>query len=564
MVGATLFASALVAGPAMAQDAPTPIAFGNITPGQNISGVAGISLDLQNSTTTPVESVLLTFRATGAAYSTQTVTQVAVPADCTSTCVLTASVDTTKVLPLDGAVSVPAVPDGSYILRAVAASTAGDSVAVATVVVDNGRASVAFPGEATAWSPTTPLGISGDSALTVRADAATGANAPAGTTITAVRLVVPAQPLIPVSDLTPSGDGTTWTTTLDTSAVPAGVYPAEAVALDSNGTVGDPSPITLVVDHGLQLTLPSGTLPDRTLGDSNLGYTYGTTALGCGSGAQYAAPQEITVKLDGTLWSTASATADGKPLNCVLSLAGTNTSARPLPLGHHTLTVTVADNRGHTTTASSHVTVALPLHVAWQGTAAKGYVILGLDQFVNLSAVATAQDGFSKLASWTLIDHSSYGTSYTSGHYPQMPSWPGWGEAVPETDTIQLLATSDSGVLTQSDLTIHVVPLTSVSLHLSTTKVHQGSTVAFTARVTERKTLSTLKWNTLDRATAELQFLPRGGKAWTTKATAITNATGTAVFRQKATRAGSWRVVLVASFSFAGSASAPTGLQVVS
>jgi hypothetical protein len=360
--------------------------------------------------------------------------------------------------------------------------------------------------------------------------------------------------------LTPSANGTTWTATADTHAVPSGIYSAEAVAVDSNGTVGNPTAVTLVVDHAPTLKLYSGTLAPDALQTLGVNYTYGTSQLGCGSDAHYVAPQQISVSVDGTLWNTAPATATGLPQGCYLEVHGTGAITRPLPYGHHQLTVTLTDNRGHTTSTTSPITVALPLDARWAGLSSP--LIVGLDTDINLRTTVTAPDGFSKLATWDIIDHSNAGTSYTTGTYPSTPSCPGWYSMTTGIHQVELLVASDSGLSSNSVLTIDVVPTTTATLHLSTAKAHRNTTITLTGHLNQRTNVTSTTRPALRNAQVLLQFRPTGSTTWTTKASATTNAYGNVAFTQKATTTGAWRITTSTTTGWTGSTSAATTLPV--
>jgi len=564
LLGASLLSCAVTASPALA-DAPAQagVSFGNITAGQTLTGDTQVTLNVQNSATDPMTFVQLTAaQFIGTTPPVRLRRQIPLPADCTTSCTVTADLDTTALTQGgSGSPALPVLDDGAIRLIAQAynanTETAEDMV---DALVDNHRPNNVVPGSTTRSSPTAPVGLAGDSSFTVQATATPGASAPAGTTVTTVQLLVPGQAAWPTLQLTPSADGTSWSTTLDTRAIPSGAYPAEVVAIDSNGTVGDPTPHTQVVDHAPTLSLNSGTVEPNALEDTVVYYKYGASTLGCGSGAQYVAPQQISVSVDGTLWNTAPASAIGLPPDCFLHLGGTGEITRPLPYGHHQLTVAITDNRGRTTTATSAITVALPLNVQWTGVAST--LIVGLDTDINLRTTITAPDGYSKLANWSIIDRSGSGTSSSSGTYPSTPSWPDWYSIATGTDEVELAVGSDNGLTTDSVLNIDVVPTTATALRLSTTRARRNTVVTFSGHLDQCTSLSTLARPALRNAWALLQFRPAGSTTWTTKAEAVTNVYGNVFFQQKATATGAWRITTATTTGWTGSTSTTNTLTV--
>ena len=567
LLGASLLGCAVTASPAFA-DAPAQasVSFGNITAGQTLTGDTQVTLNVQNSAADPMTFVQLTAsQFIGTTPPVRLRQQIPLPADCTTSCTVTADVDTTALAQGSSGSGSPALPvldDGSIRLVAQAYNANAETAeAMVDALVDNHRPNTVVPGSNTRWSPTTPVGLAGDSSLTLQATAAPGASAPDGTTVTSVQILVPGQPNWPTLQLTPSADGTSWSTTVDTRAIPSGAYPAEAVAIDSNGTVGDPTPLTLVVDHAPTLTLNSGTVAPNALEDTVLNYKYGASKLGCGSGAQYVAPQQISVSVDGALWNTAPATATGLPSNCFLNLGGTGEITRPLPYGHHQLTVSITDNRGRTTTATSAITVALPLNVQWVGVTST--LIVGLDTDINLRTAITAPDGYSKLANWSIVDRSSAGTSSSSGTYPSTPSWPDWYSTTTGIQQLQLVVGSDNGLSTDSLLNIDVVPTTATALRLSTTRARRNTVVTFSGHLDQDDNATTTARPALRNARVLLQFRPAGSATWTTKAIALTNVYGNVFFQQKATATGAWRITTATTTGWTGSTSTTNTLTVI-
>ena len=564
LLGASLLSCAVTASPALA-DAPAQagVSFGNITAGQTLTGDTQVTLNVQNSATDPVTFIQLTAgQFIGTTPSVRLRQQIPLPADCATSCTVTADLNTTApVQGGSGPLALPALDDGGVVLVALAfAGTVGVAHADLNALVNNHRPTTVVPVTNTPWSPSTPVGLVGDSSLTVQATAAPGAGAPDGTTVSSVQILVPGQPSWPTLQLTPSADGTSWSTTADTQAIPSGAYPAEAVAVDSNGTVGDPVPLTLVIDHAPTLNLYSGTIAPDALANMGVSYAYGSSTLGCGSGAQYVAPQQISVSVDGFLWNSAPATATGLPQSCFLKVGGTGTIARQLPYGQHRLTVTLTDNRGHTSTATSAITVALPLNVQWAGV--KSPLVVGLGTDVNLRAVVTAPDGYSKLADWLIVDRSRAGSSSVSGTYPSTPSWPGWYSMITGTNEVDVAVESDNGLSSDGVLDIDVVPTTATALGLSTTRARRNTVVTFSGHLDQCTSLSTSARPALRNAWALLQFRPAGSSTWTTKAEAVTNVYGNVFFHEKATATGAWRITTATTTGWTGSTSTTTTLTV--
>lgn len=539
LLGAGLLIVGAAAAPAFADGGASSAVISNLTPGQSISGTVEVDIAVHNAPAAPLTAVTLGLYSLAGQPYQQTL---AVPASCTADCTLTTSLDTAQTTALAGtSAASPLFADGTEVLvvRAAAGRVLA-STALTRVVIDNHRPTATLLGV----PDTDPLGLGADQSLTVQANAVPAVDALAGTTVTSLQLVVPGRPEWPVITFAPDPDGS-WAASADTSAIPAGVYSAEAIATDSNGTLGNPVRTTLVVDHGFSLhLLNTTTLTPDALSDNGVQYDYGTTALGCGAGSVYAAPQRVDLYLDGKLFHSASAPTDAG--SCVVALAGTYADPPVLPVGHHQLRVVVTDDRGHFAQTSAAITVALPLTLAITPEPSKGAIFVGLGSTTVIKATESAPDGFSTGYSWNIREYGTGGTS---------TAW-GTGTAIQPVvftairlggDTFDYTVQSDNSLLTNASVEVVAIPTTITALALSTTRPKRGSTLTLTAHTTQTTALASkqgpAQHPNLHGATVELQFQAAGSRTWTTRATATTSSSGSAVFHEKATANGTWRIV---------------------
>ncbi|MFC1432647.1 hypothetical protein ACEZDB_18540 [Streptacidiphilus sp. N1-3] len=546
LLGAGLLVGGSAADPSFAADGTTStVLISNLASGQTVSGTVEVDVAVHQDPAAPVTAVGLTLPSVSlATLASQPVHQVQpVPATCTDACTLVFTVDTAQTAPLAGTdIQVPLIADRAT--NIIVAGALGKPVpgptATTQVTVDNHRPSTTLPD----MPQNAPLGVAADTGLALRADAAPATDAPAGSTVTSLRLAVPGHPEWPAIAFVPTGDGG-WSATVDTSAIPAGAYTAAAVATDSNGMTGDYARATLVIDHGFNVTFPTDgySAPTDVL-TSDLQYGYGTSPLGCGSDAAYAAPQKVDVYLDGRLFHSANATTlVGQGPHCAVAIAGTDTHPPALPFGTHQLRFVVTDTRGHTGQTSVTMTVDLPLMLSLSPAETGGKVTVALGSITRITPRSTAPDGFSKPTDWW-IQASGVTSSYTEGTGATVPVY-SFHAGATGTERITYTVQDAPGLQTSTTVNVLVLATTSSSLQLSTTKPKRGSTLTLTAHVTKSVSL-TKNPASLKGATVHLQFQATGSKTWTTKATATTTAAGNATFREKATANGIWRIVTAA------------------
>ena len=539
MLGGALLIS-LTAVPAASASTTIPtVTITSLTSGQTVAGSVEIDATITPVPDAPAQSVEFAVQnlALGTAISQNITLQ---PGQCDTTCTVSWTADTAQLLPYrTGGAGVPRIEDGPASVSVYVNSAYGDPGATVPVTIDNHRPTLTAAADSVV-SGTYVVGT-GDQTVDLAVAPRISPTAPGSSTLTSVQLEVPGLPSLPITDFTPSADGSTWTVGADTSAVPEGAYTGAIVATDSNGTVSSPLRVNLLVDHGFTLTLPVGT-PDVTGPQLNaplLAYTYPGISY-CAAQPYGATPVRTDILLDGHAWYSAPVASDRVENlgsgTCGIPAATTTTPL--LPLGHHTLTYVVTDTTGVQESVSQNVTVALPLASTWP--TAPMYVAVG--QTVSLAPKVTAPDGFSQLKSWAITLN---GTTLASGTYPTQPTLH-WTTPAKQTEygRLTLTTTSDSGLTTTSGFTFTSTWETATFLHASATTVKPNTWVKLTAS-TWIYYLGTWRQLTTGDATARDQWHYTGSSTWTNGAAVYTSPAtpGPANIWVKATRSTCYRVV---------------------
>ena len=472
ILGGALLISLMAIPAASASTAAPSVTISNLTSGQTISGSVEIDATITPLPDAPAQTVDFTLW-NGVAQSYQRITLQ--PGQCDTTCTVSWTADTAQLLPYrPGGPSVPQLADGPASIRVyVETADGGDPETTIPVTIDNHRPTVA----ASAGSPTAQgyLEATGDQTADLAVNPKLSPTAPSGSTITSVELEIPGLPSLPVTDFTPSADGSTWTAGANTSAVPEGTYMGAIVATDSNGTVSSPLSVDLTVDHGFTLTLAPDTaaVTGQRLTPPTLAYTYSGFTCSLTYGAT---PAQVDIQLDGKPWYSAPVTSRSQYLAsgaCGIPAASGTTPL--LPLGHHTLTYVVTDTTGVQESVIQNVTVALPLADTWPTAP----MAVAPGQTVTLASKVTSPDGFSQLKSWVIALN---GTTLASGNYPTQPTlhWTTPAKQL-ESGRLTLTLRSDSGLTSTSGFSFDTAWETATFVHASATTVKPGTWVKLTA-----------------------------------------------------------------------------------
>ncbi|MEU9452922.1 Ig-like domain-containing protein [Streptomyces sp. NPDC048277] len=506
---------------------------GTVSAGQTVTGTTDVTFtvhaDPDDEPTAAVVSI-----AGGTEYQgTGTVKQTIAlnPGDCLPSCTLHATLDTAATQQFGGAtngVAAPLVNDGANTVHIEVDSPRPRTVtADAAVTVDNGRPVVTLPdlpGE-DAWTTYKPVGLSADGELSLRATA-TGDNGVSRVRYFSSGKVWPA----PV-DLTAPDSGATWTTTLDTSAVPAGLYAGGVyvVAYDKDGRAGSPVRADTVVDHGFTVTPKLGTVVHPDEGSVNVTYAYPSPLdKAFPSNLNYAYPVGTTVSLDGKVQATTPVDAYTYQGNTKGFVADLGT----LPYGSHTLTFDTVDNRG------AHGRTDLPVQVVSEVTPAwtdgfQDFPVAGSSR--TYAATTSADDGVSRAEHWTLdVD----GTAFATGSYPAQPSGT-WKTTTTGVHYVTLTIVSQYG-----DTTVRTVPMR--VLAATTTQLTGPATSAYGGKATFTATVAQTGAQPAAGAKVGFQYKRAGTTTWKTRATVTADSTGKATYTTTAQYNGAWRAVTAA------------------
>lgn len=506
---------------------------GTVSAGQTITGTTDVTFTVHaDPDDEPTEAVVsitggTEYQGTGTVKQTFSLN----PGDCLPSCTLHATLDTAATQQFGGAtngVAAPLVNDGANSLHIEVDSPRPRTVTADTAVtVANKRPVVTLPDlpGADAWTTHKPVGLSADGELSLRAGA-TGDNG-----VSRVRYFSSSRAWPAPVDLTAPASGATWTTTLDTSAVPAGLHAGGIylVAYDKDGRAGSPVRADTLVDHGFTITPKLDTVirPDET--PVSVKYAY-PSALNktFPSNLNYAYPVSTTVSLDGKAQTTTPVGAYTYEGNTEGFLADLG----QLPYGAHTLTFDTVDNRGAHGRAALPVTVVSEVTPTWTD-GFQDFPVAGSSR--TYAATASAADGVSRAERWTLdVD----GTTFATGSYPARPSGT-WRTTTPGVHDVTLTIVSQYGDTTVSTVPIRVLAATTTRLTGPATSTY-GSKATFTATVAQTGAKPAAG------AKVGFQYKRAGTTAWKTQATVTADSTGTASYTTTAKYNGAWRAVTAA------------------
>ncbi|MFF3990519.1 hypothetical protein ACFY0B_38905 [Streptomyces sp. NPDC001797] len=506
---------------------------GTVSAGQTITGTTDVTFTVQADPGDEPTEAVVSITGSGEYQGTGTVKQTFTlnPGYCLPSCTLHATLDTAATQQFGGAangVEAPLVNDGANTVHIEVDSPRPRTVTADTAVtVDNGRPTVTLPdlpGE-DAWTTYKPVGLTADDALSLRATA-TGDKG-----VSRVRYFSSSRAWPAPVDLTAPEDGSTWTTTLDTSAVPAGLYAGDlfVVAYDKDGRAGSPVRALTLVDHGFTVTPKLGTVirPDKT--PVSVQYAY-PPALNKAFpyNFNYAYPVSTTVSVDGKAQATTPVDAYTYEGNT----AGFIADVGPLPYGTHTLTFDTVDNRG------AHGRVDLPVRVVSEVAPTwtdgfQDFPVAGSSW--KLAATTSAADGVSRAEHWTLdVD----GTAVATGSYPTQPAGT-WKATTTGVHDVTLTIVSQYGDTTVRSLPLRVVAATTTQLTGPATSTYGGK-ATFTATVAQTGA------GPAAGAKVAFQYKRAGTTTWKTQATVTADSTGKASYTATAKYNGAWRAVTAA------------------
>ncbi|MHB9860184.1 RHS repeat domain-containing protein [Streptomyces sp. YIM S03343] len=522
---------------------------GTVSTGQTITGTTDVTFTVHADPDDEPTSAVVSITGSGVYQGTGTLKQTfdLHPGDCLPSCTLHATLDTAATQQFGGTngVAAPLVNDGANTIHIDVNSPRPRTVtADADVTVDNGRPVVTLPdlpGE-DAWTGHKPVGLSADGELSLRATA-TGDNG-----VSRVRYFSSSSAWPAPADLAAPESGATWTTTLDTSAVPAGLYAGGVyvVAYDKDGRAGSPVRADTLVDHGFSITpkLDAVIHPGET--PVNVTYAYPSALTKTfPSNLNYAYPVSTTVSLDGKAQATTPVgayTYEGNTGGFVADLG-------QLPYGAHTLTFDTVDNRG------AHGRVDLPVRVVstveptWTD-GFQDFPVAGSNW--KIAATTSADDGVSRAEHWTLdVD----GTTVATGSYPAQPSGT-WKATTTGVHYVTLTVVSQYGDTTVRSQPLRVVAATTTQLTGPATSTY-GSKATFTATVAQTGAKAAAG------AKVSFQYKRAGTSTWKTQATVTADSTGKASYTTTAKYNGAWRAVTAAkSLTWASSTSKTLTSQV--
>ncbi|MFD8817011.1 hypothetical protein ACFV23_37365 [Streptomyces sp. NPDC059627] len=506
---------------------------GTVSAGQTITGTTDVTFTVHaDPDDEPTEAVVsitggTEYQGTGTVKQTFGLN----PGDCLPSCTLHATLDTAATQQFAGSangVAAPLVNDGANTVHIEVDSPRPRTVTADTAVtVDNGRPVVTLPDlpGADAWTTRKPVGLTADGELSLRATA-TGDNG-----VSRVRYFSSSRVWPAPADLTAPASGATWTTALDTSAVPAGLYAGGVyvVAYDKDGRAGSPVRADTLVDHGFTITPKLGTVirPDET--PVSVTYAY-PSALDktFPSDLNYAYPVSTTVSLDGKAQATTPVGASTYEGNTEGFLADLG----QLPYGTHTLTFDTVDNRG------AHGRADLPVRVVSEVTPTwtdgfQDFPVAGSDW--KTAATTSAADGVSRAEHWTLdVD----GTTVATGSYPAQPAGT-WKTTTTGVHDVTLTIVSQYGDTTVQSRPLRVVAATSTQLTGPATSTYGGK-ATFTATVTRTGAKPAAG------AKVTFQYKRAGTTTWKTQGTVTADSAGKAAYTTNAKYNGAWRAVTAA------------------
>jgi hypothetical protein len=506
---------------------------GTVSAGQTITGTTDVTFTVHADPDDEPTEAVVSITGSGEYQGTGTVRQTFTlnPGDCLPSCTLHATLDTAATQQFGGAtngVAAPLVNDGANSLHIEVDSPRPRTVtAHAAVTVDNGRPTVTLPDlpGADAWTTYKPVGLSADGELSLRATA-TGDNG-----VSRVRYFSSSRAWPDPADLTAPASGATWTTALDTSAVPAGLYAGGVyvVAYDKDGRAGSPVRADTLVDHGFTITPKLGSVIHPGETPVKVQYAY-TSPLDKAfpSNLNYAYPVSTTVSVDGKAQATTPVGAYVYEGNT----SGFYADLGQLPYGAHTLTFDTVDNRG------AHGRADLPVRVVSEVTPAwtdgfQDFPVAGSGW--KFAATTSAADGVSRAEHWTLdVD----GTTFATGSYPAQPAGT-WKTTTTGVHDVTLTIVSQYGDTTVSSVPVRVLAATTTQLAGPATSGY-GSKATFTATVAQTGAKPAAG------AKVGFQYKRAGTTAWKTQATVTADSTGKASYTTTAKYNGVWRAVTAA------------------
>ncbi|MER7183182.1 hypothetical protein ABT404_27545 [Streptomyces hyaluromycini] len=506
---------------------------GTVSAGQTITGTTDVTFTVHADPDDEPTEAVVSITGSGEYQGTGTVKQTFSlnPGDCLPSCTLHATLDTAATQQFGGSangVAAPLVNDGANTLHVEVDSPRPRTVTADTAVtVDNGRPVVSLPdlpGD-DAWTTRKPVGLTADGELSLRATA-TGGNG-----VSRVRYFSTSRAWPAPADLTAPDSGATWTTTLDTSAVPAGLYAGDlyVVAYDKDGRAGSPVRAVTLVDHGFTITPKLGTVIRPYETPVSVTYAY-PSALNKAFPANlnYAYPVSTTVSLDGKAQATTPVGASTYEGNT----AGFLADLGPLPYGSHTLTFDTVDNRGAHGRADLPVTVVSEVTPTWTD-GFQDFPVAGSNW--KLAATTSADDGVSRAEHWTLdVD----GATVATGSYPAQPSGT-WKATTTGVHDVTLTIVSQYGDTTVSSLPLRVVAATTTQLTGPATSTYGGK-ATFTATVAQTGAKPAAG------AKVSFQYKRAGTTTWKTQATVTADSAGKASYATTAKYNGAWRAVTAA------------------
>ncbi|MFI1360684.1 hypothetical protein ACH4TV_45000 [Streptomyces sp. NPDC020898] len=531
------------ASAAVADDTGAVIAFdgvssdaggdGTVSAGQTITGTTDVTFTVHADPDDEPTTAVVSITGSGVYQGTGTVKQTfsLSPGDCLPSCTLHATLDTAATQQFGGStngVAAPLVNDGENTIHVEVDSPRPRLVtANSAVTVDNGRPAVTLPdlpGD-DAWTDHKPVGLSADGELSLRATA-TGDNG-----VSRVRYFSSNSTWPAPADLTAPASGATWTTTLDTSAVRAGLWAGEVyvVAYDEDGRAGSPVRATTLVDHGFTITPKLDTVihPDET--PVMLNYAYPPSLnKAFPSNLNYAYPVSTTVSLDGKAQATTPVGAYTYEGNTDRFFADLG----QLPYGAHTLAFDAVDNRGAHGRAALPVTVVSEVTPTWTA-GLQDFPVAGSSR--TYAATTSAADGVSRAEHWTLdVD----GTTFATGSYPARPAGT-WKATTPGVHEVTLTIVSQYGDTTVSSVSTRVLAATTTQLTGPAISTY-GSRATFTATVAQTGAKPAAG------ARVSFQYKRAGTTAWKTQVTVTADSTGKASYATTARYNGAWRAVTAA------------------
>jgi hypothetical protein len=435
-------ATVACAAVAFASTAPPTPSVSIVSPANQaqVSGSVLVTVQVTAPAGAPVTS--LDVNATDSDATRHTFSVPLAPGECDTGCTKSFTLDTTRTRPTaPGAANASVYPDGGLDLRVTAHTAQASGTGEAVYWIDNNLPLIES-------GPGAGRYIGGKSVQV----SAVSLSSPARLPISDVQLILPGTPAGPVH-LARVGTGDTWQGSLGTGNLSTGTHPAELVAVDSAGHSSTAVPVQRAVEHGFTLsTVTSGPYLPNTPPRVNVNYTGWGNCPSAFSPLRVA--QHLALTMDGTPWHSADLPTPSTGTTCQLGWDGNHW---PLPVGHHTLAVTLSDTDGYSAHWSQQITVVRPLKIT-----APAATTLVAGAVFQPKITTTAQDGISHPQTWQF----TLGTTVLArGQYPAPPALR-WTSPVSRLShsTFTLTLTSNYGQTTQATMHLDTRWLTSVSL----------------------------------------------------------------------------------------------------